>query len=167
MSAWWQSLGRAGRILIPAAVVFVILVIIAAASPSSKTTTVTSPPAAAVTVTSPAPPSVRCGSGTHLTGGVCQASAPRIRTVTVTTPAPASTSSTPAAAPGAPVSSAPSSAIETVGSSDHSTDTQFCSVNQCIGDFTGEGGTIVQCADGTYSHAGGISGACSHHGGEQ
>jgi hypothetical protein len=24
----------------------------------------------------------------------------------------------------------------------------------------------VECADGTYSHAGGISGACSDHGGE-
>jgi len=25
---------------------------------------------------------------------------------------------------------------------------------------------LVECEDGTYSHAGGISGACSDHGGE-
>ena len=44
---------------------------------------------------------------------------------------------------------------------------RVCAMNTCIGNFTGEGGTIVQCVDGTYSHAGGISGACSRHGGEQ
>ena len=40
-------------------------------------------------------------------------------------------------------------------------------MNTCIGYFTGEDGTIVRCVDGAYSHAGGISGACSSHGGEQ
>jgi len=53
-----------------------------------------------------------------------------------------------------------------VGSSSHATDAKFCSEHECIGSFETEGGTIVECADGTYSHAGGISGACSHHGGE-
>ncbi len=53
-----------------------------------------------------------------------------------------------------------------IGSSSHATDGKFCSEHECIGDFEGEEGTIVECADGTYSHAGGISGACSDHGGE-
>lgn len=53
-----------------------------------------------------------------------------------------------------------------VGSTSHATDGQFCSEHECIGDFEGENGTIVECSDGTYSHAGGISGACSDHGGE-
>lgn len=59
-----------------------------------------------------------------------------------------------------------SSCGEGVGSYDHTCDGQFCSTHQCIGDFQGEPGYIVECADGAYSHAGGIQGACSHHGGE-
>ena len=59
-----------------------------------------------------------------------------------------------------------SSEEDEVGSSSHATDAQFCSEHECIGSFETEGGTIVECSDGTYSHAGGISGACSHHGGE-
>jgi hypothetical protein len=53
-----------------------------------------------------------------------------------------------------------------IGSSSHSTDAKFCSEHECIGSFTTEDGTVVKCSDGTYSHAGGISGACSDHGGE-
>lgn len=53
-----------------------------------------------------------------------------------------------------------------IGSSSHSTDAKFCSEHECIGNFTTEDGTVVKCSDGTYSHAGGISGACSDHGGE-
>jgi hypothetical protein len=44
-----------------------------------------------------------------------------------------------------------------------------CDGNPCIGDWekeAAEGGTVVQCNDATWSHAGGISGACSDHGGE-
>ena len=44
-----------------------------------------------------------------------------------------------------------------------------CDGNPCIGDWqkeAAEGGAVVQCNDGTWSHAGGISGACSDHGGE-
>jgi hypothetical protein len=44
-----------------------------------------------------------------------------------------------------------------------------CDGHPCIGDWSkeaAEGGTVAQCVDGTWSHAGGISGACSHHGGE-
>jgi hypothetical protein len=53
-----------------------------------------------------------------------------------------------------------------VGSPSHATDAAFCSEHDCIGSFTTEGGTIVECSDHSYSHAGGISGACSDHGGE-
>jgi hypothetical protein len=44
-----------------------------------------------------------------------------------------------------------------------------CDGHPCIGDWqkeAAEGGTVVQCSDGTWSHAGGLSGACSDHGGE-
>jgi hypothetical protein len=55
---------------------------------------------------------------------------------------------------------------EGVGSSSHAEDSHFCSEHECIGNFQEEEGTVVKCSDGSYSHAGGISGACSHHGGE-
>jgi hypothetical protein len=60
----------------------------------------------------------------------------------------------------------PTGQTDRVGSSSHAGDTRFCSQHQCIGSFMTESGTVVKCADKTYSHAGGISGACSHHGGE-
>jgi hypothetical protein len=53
-----------------------------------------------------------------------------------------------------------------VGSTSHATDEQFCDDHTCIGNFTTEGGAVVECSDGSYSHAGGIYGACSGHGGE-
>jgi hypothetical protein len=53
-----------------------------------------------------------------------------------------------------------------VGSYSHEGDEAFCTSHGCIGDFEGESGYVVKCTDGTYSHAGGISGACSSHGGE-
>jgi hypothetical protein len=54
---------------------------------------------------------------------------------------------------------------EGVGSTSHNEDAKLCSEHQCIGSFTTEEGKVAECADGTYSHAGGISGACSSHGG--
>lgn len=42
----------------------------------------------------------------------------------------------------------------------------FCSTHTCIGNFDNGNGYVVQCADGTWSHSGGESGACSYHGGE-
>jgi hypothetical protein len=141
-------------------VLIVILILGLANSGSSSKT-------AATTVTSA---SVTCGPGTRLSDIQCVATASKARvvvhthtvtqTITVTVPA-----ASPAPAATAPAS-APSASIETVGSLDHSTDAEFCAENTCIGNFTGEGGTIVECSDGTYSHAGGISGACSSHGGE-
>jgi hypothetical protein len=53
-----------------------------------------------------------------------------------------------------------------VGSPGHAGDQKFCEEHECIGSFTSEEGTVVECSDGTYSHAGGLSGACSDHGGE-
>jgi hypothetical protein len=44
-------------------------------------------------------------------------------------------------------------------------DPGFCDTHDCIPNFDNGNGSVVQCADGTYSHSGGIRGACSHHGG--
>jgi hypothetical protein len=49
------------------------------------------------------------------------------------------------------------------GSADSSDD--FCTTHDCIPNYDNGRGSRVQCADGTYSHSGGIQGACSHHGG--
>lgn len=81
-------------------------------------------------------------------------------------PAPAP-ESPPAREPPPAPESEPSGETDEVGSSSHATDAEFCSEHECIGSFTTEEGTIVECSDETYSHAGGISGACSHHGGER
>ena len=43
-----------------------------------------------------------------------------------------------------------------------------CDGHACIGDWKRDmalGGTVVQCADGSWSHAGGLHGVCSAHGG--
>jgi hypothetical protein len=41
----------------------------------------------------------------------------------------------------------------------------FCTAHQCISSFERGTGTIVQCADGEWSHSGGRPGVCSRHGG--
>ena len=60
----------------------------------------------------------------------------------------------------------PPSAVEGAGSFSHATDAQFCSTHTCIETFPNGNGYIVQCVDGEWSHSGGLSGACSDHGGE-
>lgn len=52
------------------------------------------------------------------------------------------------------------------GSLSHAEDAQFCSSHECIANFSNGHGEVVQCTDGEWSHSGGISGACSGHGGE-
>jgi hypothetical protein len=42
----------------------------------------------------------------------------------------------------------------------------FCDKHSCISNFDNGQGSIVQCADGMWSHSGGRPGACSGHGGE-
>jgi hypothetical protein len=42
----------------------------------------------------------------------------------------------------------------------------FCDTHTCIDNFYNGNGYIVQCADGEWSHSGGLPGACSYHGGE-
>ena len=43
----------------------------------------------------------------------------------------------------------------------------FCDYFACIASFwTSTNGYVDECVDGTYSHSGGVRGACSHHGGE-
>lgn len=44
-------------------------------------------------------------------------------------------------------------------------DSSFCNTHDCIPNYENGNGSTVQCADGSYSHSGGIQGACSHHGG--
>ena len=54
------------------------------------------------------------------------------------------------------------------GSLIHSPPGDFCSVFNCIPSFwTSTKGYVDECNDGTYSHSGGRSGACSYHGGER
>jgi hypothetical protein len=44
----------------------------------------------------------------------------------------------------------------------------FCDVFDCIPSFwDSTNGYVMQCADGLYSHSGGRSGSCSHHGGNR
>ncbi len=76
------------------------------------------------------------------------------RTAGVSVPAPSSGSSFPGPARRsyAPPSSTPS-------------DASFCNTHPCIASFATGRGTIVQCADGEWSHSGGLSGVCSRHGG--
>jgi hypothetical protein len=69
---------------------------------------------------------------------------------TPTGEAPAASSSAPSRAPSSPTSGIP---------------VDFCSTHQCIPSFAEGHGTIVQCADGQWSHSGGRSGVCSGHGG--
>jgi hypothetical protein len=54
-----------------------------------------------------------------------------------------------------------------VGSTTHAGDAAFCTAHACIPNFPNGNGTVVQCVDGEYSHSGGLSGACSDHGGER
>jgi hypothetical protein len=80
-----------------------------------------------------------------------------------TAPAPSETVSTPSPSP----EGGGSSSGDQVGSYSHAGDQAFCTEHECIGDFEGENGYVVECSDGTYSHAGGISGSCSSHGGNR
>ncbi len=41
----------------------------------------------------------------------------------------------------------------------------FCASHRCVSGFDHEHGSIVQCVDGEWSHAGGSQRACSDHGG--
>jgi hypothetical protein len=63
-------------------------------------------------------------------------------------------------------STSTNSGAEGPGSSSHANDTGFCSSHDCIESFSDGNGYVVQCADGAWSHSGGLAGACSDHGGE-
>lgn len=87
------------------------------------------------------------------------APAPPPTTVTVT----ATTTTTQTIASSAPPATP---AVEAPGSFSHATDAEFCTTHSCIENFPNGDGYIVQCSDGEWSHSGGLSGACSDHGGE-
>jgi hypothetical protein len=80
------------------------------------------------------------------------------------TSATVASTSTPTQPPPAPTTT--TQEVEQPGSSSHATDDQFCSTHQCIENFPNGNGSIVECQDGEWSHSGGLSGACSDHGGE-
>lgn len=84
-------------------------------------------------------------------------------TVTVTATARSTVTRTVSAVAPAP---APAASVEGPGSTSHAGDAQFCSTHTCIPNFPNGNGSVVQCADGEWSHSGGLSGACSDHGGE-
>jgi hypothetical protein len=69
---------------------------------------------------------------------------------------------TPSPRPPAP---SPAGGGEGPGSRSHAGDAQFCSTHSCIGNFPAGRGTVVQCADGEWSHSGGLEGVCTDHGG--
>jgi hypothetical protein len=75
----------------------------------------------------------------------------------------------PAPPPPAPITAAPppppSAVPDAVGQAPATSSTDFCNTHDCIPNFPNGNGSIVQCNDGSYSHSGGIQGACSHHGG--
>lgn len=49
----------------------------------------------------------------------------------------------------------------------YSPPSNFCAYFNCIPSFwKSTNGYVDQCKDGTYSHSGGVQGACSYHGGE-
>jgi hypothetical protein len=51
------------------------------------------------------------------------------------------------------------------GGESASTGGGFCDSHRCIASFGSGTGSVVRCADDMWSHSGGRSGACSHHGG--
>lgn len=84
-------------------------------------------------------------------------------TVTVTATDHSTVTRTISAAASAPT---PAGSVEGPGSTSHAGDDQFCSTHTCIPNFPNGNGSVVQCSDGEWSHSGGLSGACSDHGGE-
>jgi hypothetical protein len=58
-----------------------------------------------------------------------------------------------------PSPTSPPSSPTTAAASD------FCATHRCIASFSSGRGSVVQCADGQYSHSGGLPGVCSRHGG--
>lgn len=88
------------------------------------------------------------------------------RPPTPNTPTTTSTAQPPTTSTAQPPPTPTVQAVEQPGSYDHSTDAGFCSAHQCIENFPNGRGYIVRCVDGMWSHSGGLSGACSDHGGE-
>ena len=105
---------------------------------------------------------LRCSISGYGSELVCGTLPPATGVVVIPINAPAAT--TPPTPP--PTNSTPQSSVEGPGSFSHATDDQFCSTHTCIENFPNGHGYIVQCADSEWSHSGGLSGACSDHGGE-
>lgn len=98
------------------------------------------------------------------------AAAPVSSPAAVVTSAPPVVRTTQAAAAAASMCGAPSNpyGYNFCGNGDYITSpaAEICSYFDCIANFSNGHGYMVECNDGTYSMSGGISGACSDHGGE-
>ena len=93
------------------------------------------------------------------------ASTPKPPTPRPPTPRPTRTPAPPVATCGAP--SNPWGYNFCGGNFIYSPPGTFCNYFNCIKSFWQHtNGYVDQCVDGTYSHSGGIQGACSYHGGE-
>lgn len=159
------TMSRAQKIfaIIGGLVVLLILVGIIAggSSNSSSLTSSRTSSTTAATVTQTVTRTVRQPGRGRVRTVVRQTPAPPARTVTDTV-----TSTATGAGSTAPSTASPSAGVEQPGSTSHATDEQFCNTHNCIPNFPNGNGTIVQCTDGEWSHSGGLSGACSDHGGE-
>jgi hypothetical protein len=66
---------------------------------------------------------------------------------------------------GVPVPASPGTPATPSPPASSTTPSGFCATHRCIASFSTGRGSIVQCADGEYSHSGGLPGVCSRHGG--
>lgn len=101
---------------------------------------------------------------------------PAVTPTATTTPRPTATS-TPRPQPTATNTPAPSCQYQAVNGNPwcynfqccntiSSPPSNFCAYFSCIASFWNGNGYVEECQDGSYSKSGGISGSCSHHGGD-
>jgi hypothetical protein len=133
------------------------IAIAAPSDPSHKTVTVTQ-----IVTHARVHVRVRTRVRTRTRTVVHHAPPPPARTVTLATTVTA-TRTIAVTAPSTPTAQV----VEAPGSTSHATDSEFCSTHNCIENFPDGNGYVVQCVDGEWSHSGGLSGACSGHGGEE
>lgn len=134
----------------------------------------------ATTPATQAPPAVG-GDAQTSTHDATPAPTPTPRATPTPTPAPTPPPSTPKPIPTAVPTAAPTAAPANLcgapqnpwgynfcgGGFLYSPDPSFCNYFNCIPSFwQSTNGYVDQCNDGTFSHSGGRSGACSYHGGE-
>jgi hypothetical protein len=138
---------------------------VAAAPPSTSTT----PPVVGVVAPTSHPTTLPTSAATHpptVAPTVAPTAVPTARPTARPTPRPTPRPTNPPNTCGAPAN--PWGYNFCVGGLIYSPPSDFCSYFNCIPSFwTSTKGYVDECNDGTYSHSGGRSGACSYHGGER